>query len=364
MIWCPKQLLLPTHLLACWLHQCFLESLLFIVSELSWGLSLAWILWCKYFYQEFSCLFVSVFQRCQWWVKPGFILIELLWHFVRLNRQIWLHQLASPCCADSSSSDRRCQFVLRLVTVSEVLRAQRRFDIPSPAFEVSLSQCVFSVLFSWKGDDSGGEKNTAAGAVIPSVCRPPGLCLWRSLSLSESSQGGAVLGRLDPRHLFCRSLFDVPGPFSLMPSLALGAVCTSEGLDLQSSSLLVGWDFFFACLSFSWLHNVAFVLFSNIYIHIYLFIYIYTFTCFKAVILICVNTLQLTFICHRITTWHDSDRTSSRQDQFFNVVLRHFSCWRRSEKEAGNSWTNTNLQVLFSFRSVRKKNIKTAAFSC
>lgn len=39
----------------------------------------------------------------------------------------------------------------------------------------------------------------------------------------------------------------------------LGAVCTSEGLDLQSSSPLVCWDFFSACLSFSLLHNVAFV---------------------------------------------------------------------------------------------------------
>lgn len=39
----------------------------------------------------------------------------------------------------------------------------------------------------------------------------------------------------------------------------LGAVCTSEGLDLQSSSPPVCWDFFSACLSFSCLHSVAFV---------------------------------------------------------------------------------------------------------
>lgn len=39
----------------------------------------------------------------------------------------------------------------------------------------------------------------------------------------------------------------------------LGAVCTSEGLDLQSSSPPVCWGFFSACLSFSCLHSVAFV---------------------------------------------------------------------------------------------------------
>lgn len=49
-----------------------------------------------------------------------------------------------------------------------------------------------------------------------------GVCLWRSLGLSERSWGGAVFGCLDARWECCLSLFDVPGPFSLMPSLPSG----------------------------------------------------------------------------------------------------------------------------------------------
>lgn len=51
-----------------------------------------------------------------------------------------------------------------------------------------------------------------------------GLCLWRSLGLTESNWGGAVFGCLDARWECCLSLFDVPGPFSSMPSPSLGCL--------------------------------------------------------------------------------------------------------------------------------------------
>lgn len=69
----------------------------------------------------------------------------------------------------------------------------------------------------------------------------------------ELSWGGAVFGWLDARWECCPSLFDVPGPFSLMPSLPSGLFALStpqKGLDLQSTSLhLLGFVLLSVCLS-------------------------------------------------------------------------------------------------------------------
>lgn len=98
-----------------------------------------------------------------------------------------------------------------------------QLNIPSPALQICLSHFVFSAShereMGKKQQRLRGE-GRRGGYCIP--LQALGVYLCRSLGLSERSCGEAALGRLDAQWECCLGLFDVPGPFSLIPSLPSG----------------------------------------------------------------------------------------------------------------------------------------------
>lgn len=121
---------------------------------------------------------------------------------------------------------------------SEVARTQRQqgfrgrgdgLTFQSPALrDLFIALCLLLSCLLWKADERKKTppiqrwKREGKNGGYSIYLQPPGVCLWRSLVLSERSWGGAVFGWLDARWERCLSLFDVPGPFSLMPSLPSG----------------------------------------------------------------------------------------------------------------------------------------------
>lgn len=143
----------------------------------------------------------------------------------------------------SLSFDVRWQFVPRLVTVSEVVRAQRQLSggggtrtrRKGLTFRGKLSRFVYRATSFRKGDEQKNTGNSRAegrGGVLFHLCAgPTGVFVKVFRLVREVGQclTGCSVGVLS---LLVRRAWSL----LLNAITPLGAVCTSEGLDLQSTS--------------------------------------------------------------------------------------------------------------------------------